>query len=52
MATLTRCCAPVHVFTDLACTQGETLGVLDHCEQASTPFKAVNVECPNWPPHK
>ena len=38
--------AQVHLFTDTQCTQGETLAPPNHCEQASTPFKAINVECP------
>ncbi|PMD15103.1 hypothetical protein NA56DRAFT_710330 [Hyaloscypha hepaticicola] len=36
----------VHYYTDSACTQGDTVGVIGQCEQASAPFVATNVICP------
>ncbi|KAE9365449.1 hypothetical protein N431DRAFT_549654 [Stipitochalara longipes BDJ] len=36
----------IHYYTDSACTEGDTVGVIGHCEQASAPFVATNVICP------
>jgi len=36
----------VNFYTDKTCTQGGTVGIVDHCEQASGPFMAVKVVCP------
>ncbi|KAH8763844.1 hypothetical protein BGZ57DRAFT_1007408 [Hyaloscypha finlandica] len=36
----------VHYYTDSECTEGDTVGVIGHCEQASAPFVATNVICP------
>jgi hypothetical protein len=36
----------VHYYTDLACTEGDTVAVVGRCEQASAPFLATNVICP------
>ncbi|KUJ24353.1 uncharacterized protein LY89DRAFT_679509 [Mollisia scopiformis] len=35
----------VHYYTNSDCTEGDTVGVIDHCEQASGPFVATNVIC-------
>ncbi|KAH8886160.1 hypothetical protein GQ53DRAFT_769404 [Thozetella sp. PMI_491] len=35
----------VHFYTDAACTQGDTIGVLNNCEEANSPFIRTNVIC-------
>ena len=45
---LISCALAVHYYTDSACTEGDTVGVIGQCEQASAPFVATNVICPNY----
>ncbi|KAN0089493.1 hypothetical protein V8E51_019753 [Hyaloscypha variabilis] len=36
----------IHYYTNSDCTEGDTVGVIGNCEQASAPFVATNVICP------
>jgi len=40
------CSLEVHYYTDLACSVGDTIGVIGHCEESNAPFVATQVVCP------